>query len=178
MDLSGKDVMCAQVHIWEVSAWIFYEVFYPNEHNGRCAPKKQVSLKNLNLFTEGFLKPTKSDISTSSKRPNIHNNLENSFNQACYTEITFMHLLHISVHTPNLSPAHPALTYSAPSLFLNFWNIWCYVKISTCHWIFYILMKCGIFLPGMQSIFFLNGMVSHPFNSSFWLIGNDNKERD
>lgn len=41
LDSSGKDVMCAQVHIWDVSACIFNEVFYTNEHNGRHAPKEK-----------------------------------------------------------------------------------------------------------------------------------------
>lgn len=37
LDLRGNRVMCAQVHVWEVSACIFNVAFYFNEHSGGCA---------------------------------------------------------------------------------------------------------------------------------------------
>lgn len=45
LDLRGNSVMCAQVHVWEISACIFNVAFYRNESNrGRAAGKMCVSL--------------------------------------------------------------------------------------------------------------------------------------
>jgi len=40
LDLRGKSIMCAQVHVWEVWACIFNVAFYLNEGNRGCGPGK------------------------------------------------------------------------------------------------------------------------------------------
>lgn len=40
LDLRGNSIMCAQVHVWEVSACIFNVAFYLNESNRGCAAGK------------------------------------------------------------------------------------------------------------------------------------------
>lgn len=40
LDLRGNSIMCAQVHVWEVSACIFNVAFYCNESKRGCAAAK------------------------------------------------------------------------------------------------------------------------------------------